>query len=122
MTTEDPTPRRRASDLVPDIKPKISPHSIDVANDIKRNLRILIGFTVFLYLAIGGLVWWVYTQGRDNTHSLCAIRAEAQNRVSEGNKFLLQHPDGAFGFTAQDIRSSIDDSLSTVQALDNLNC
>lgn len=53
---------------------------------------------------------------------VCALRDDLRKRVREGEKFLAQHPQGAFGFTAAQIRSSVAGERRTISALAGVSC
>lgn len=57
------------------------------------------------------------------THSaLCTLRADLQHRIDDANKFLVDHPNGIPGISAQEIKNSINNEEQTVNALAPLKC
>jgi hypothetical protein len=119
----DPSPRRRVTDHVPvPLTPKITEKSVITGEEIKKQLRILVILTVLLYVGFGLLLWYTLTTAQSNNNALCALRNEASTRVTEGQNFLKQHPDGAFGFTQAQLQKSVDDSIATVTALNQVDC
>ena len=123
---DEPTPRRRASDFVPETEvppvPEVAKKTLSAAEEIKRTLRGLVIATVVLYLAMVGVAFYVYSNSRDNTKALCAIRHDAQVRVTESQAFLNAHPNGFLGLSASQLQQSINDSDQTVNALSGLGC
>lgn len=118
---EEKRPKRRVTDLKPvQIRTEVSDGAIKTAEDLRSQLRVLIALTIILYVVMGFLVWWIWSQQTTNSGALCAIRREAQARVKEGQEFLTQHPYGAYGLSRAQIQQSITDSIDTVSALQNL--
>lgn len=99
---------------------EISEKASSTAKDLRSQLRTLVGTTILLWGVIAFLVWWIWSQSQSNTHALCAIRIEAQNRVEEGQAYLKEHPTGALGLSRAQIQQSIKSSVDTVNALHNL--
>lgn len=54
--------------------------------------------------------------------ALCALRRERRQEVRQGVRFLKNHPDGAFGFTASEIKKNVADKRVTLKALSILHC
>lgn len=123
---EEINPRRRASDKVPPSTippvPEVKADSHDIGSELKKTLKILVIATVVLYLMVVGLVIWVWIQSDTNTNALCAIRLEAQTRVTETQTFLANHPNGFLGVSPAQLQQSINDSNATVVALSGLGC
>jgi len=59
---------------------------------------------------------------RENTQALCAFRNDLRERINSAEKFLRQHPQGAFGISADTIEMGVQDELSTIQALAVVRC
>lgn len=123
---DDPTPRRRASDLVPEHTsepvPIVAGKTLDAAKEIKRTLRWLVIATIVLYAVMVGLGLYVLKTSNDATKALCSVRLEAQKRVEEGSAFLREHPKGFAGIAPGNLRRSLNDSQDTVNALSGLDC
>lgn len=104
-----------------------SPHDPSVkanktAKKIQTSLNILIATTAVLFgLAIAGFIW-VYGFSNENTKSLCALRANAQDRITQSEEFLKEHPEGFAGISAAEIQRGNITSQKTVDALDSLGC
>lgn len=110
------------------------------AAEIKSGLRILVVSTIVLYVALVGIVIWVYFDSanrrdsiadvavttKDNlltiNEALCAVRHDEQVSVASGKAFLKKNPEGIPGISAAQIQQSIDDSQATVDRLDILKC
>jgi type II secretory pathway pseudopilin PulG len=54
--------------------------------------------------------------------ALCALRRDRRKEVAQGEQFLKRNPEGAFGFTAAEIRKSLDEKRTTLKALSILHC
>lgn len=61
-------------------------------------------------------------QASGTQQALCAFVADLERRVETGRTFLAEHPEGAFGFTPQEIRQSVDNQQRTITALAGLKC
>lgn len=120
---DETIPGRRSSDHVPVTRtPDISEKSVITAEEIKKQLNVLIVMTVILYIGVGLILWWVWNEAQTNTASLCAIRRDFTNQIIQGNAFLRIHPHGAFGLTEAQLQQSIGNSAQLVNALKNINC
>jgi TRAP-type C4-dicarboxylate transport system permease small subunit len=94
----------------------------DTARRIQRSLNVLITTTVLVFLALLGMGVYVYTATRNNTRALCAIKQDAEKRVSESQTFLVTHPQGIPGISASVIQRGIDNAQAQVKALSDVNC
>jgi hypothetical protein len=56
------------------------------------------------------------------TASLCALRHDLEQRVSDGEAFLIDHPRGIPGIPAKTLRQSIDGQRRTIRALRVVQC
>lgn len=82
---------------------------------VLRSLIVLAVATAVLY----GLVAYVAFA---NQRALCTFRDDLITRIASSQKFLKDHPKGAFGFTPQQIRDGITNQRRTIDALDGLRC
>lgn len=98
----------------------------DIAEDIKRNLRLLTRATVGLYLVVivvSGYLWYQNkTQGDRNTGALCALRQDLERRVAASEDFLSRNPHGFPGISAATLQKSITDQQRSIVALSGLHC
>jgi len=114
-------PRRRKSDrILP--KADLSQPALHTAKELRRWIRVLAAATVVLYIVMLSVATYTYVQGLRNTRALCTIRDNAQDRADTGRQFLIDHPNGIAGLSADDIERSINTSLATVKALDDVDC
>lgn len=75
----------------------------------------------YLILAAGnvtGLVWQ-YTLANDTRTSLCAFKGDLERRVTAGEEFLLKHPNGIPGISAENIQTSLNNQRMTITALES---
>jgi hypothetical protein len=103
-------------------KADLSDPALHTAKELRRTLRILIGFTVVLYLVVVGIAGYTYFQGQRNTKALCTIRTNAADRVEQTQTFLQDHPEGINGITPLDLRRSLQTYQNTVRALEEVDC
>lgn len=82
------------------------------------------GFLAYLtlWVVLVGSLYWQYTDMRNTTNSLCALRDGLESRVAESEQFLKAHPNGIPGISKQDITRSIVNQKLTISALSALNC
>lgn len=101
-----------------------------VARKIRPPVRIRLAFAAVVLLAFlltAGFTWQVHetrklaTQAKDAARegqeahdSICVLKADLSGRITDAQKavdtaeaFLAAHPDGAFGFTADEIQASV---------------
>jgi hypothetical protein len=57
-----------------------------------------------------------------DTRALCTFRGDLQTRVTSGLNFLVDHPKGIAGISAQTLQSSIANEQRTLTALHSLIC
>lgn len=119
----DSSPRRRVTDHVPvPLTPKITEKSVITGAELKKQLNVLVILTVLLYVGFGLLLWWTWQSSQSNSAALCALKIDSQNRLSQGQAFLKTHPDGALGFTKSQLQQDINNSITTRNALNTVNC
>lgn len=91
--------------------------------EVKATLRLLLIATLVLYVAsIGFVLFYVLPRTNESQTALCALRSDLQTRIVGSEAFLEDHPNGAFGSTAEEIQVSIDNQRRTVTALSGLSC
>lgn len=91
----------------------------------KRVVVLVILAVVLAFCAVLGclaLLHRVDTQATHNQAALCALRGELVHRVSSSQDFLAKNPNGALGFSRAQIKKSIRDSQSSIQALNVADC
>jgi hypothetical protein len=93
-----------------------------LGESIRRTLRILVIATIILYLIIGGLAIYSFSLSKANTRGLCALRADAQDRIDQSEAFLKEHPKGIPGISVQQLQRSTDNSRRTAKSLKGLTC
>lgn len=95
---------------------------VEILRSMRRTLRGLVIATAVLFILFGGVVFYVWTNAEQNHSALCALRADLEERVADSVDFLVEHPEGAFGFTPAEIQDGIDNQTRTIKALDTLSC
>jgi hypothetical protein len=84
--------------------------------------------TVTSVLIVGLVIFGILLLKRTNhatsrtTASLCALRHDLEQRVSDGEAFLIDHPRGIPGIPAKTLRQSIDGQRRTIRALRVVQC
>lgn len=89
---------------------------------IKRTLRGLVIATVVLAVVLLGSVVWVYVNANVTGDALCALRGDLERRVETSKDFLVEHPKGIPGISAQTIKQGLANQQRTITALSGLNC
>ena len=57
------------------------------------------------------------------THgALCTLKLDIRTRYENGREFLEKHPQGIEGISREEIKQSLENQLSTLRALDTLEC
>lgn len=92
------------------------------ARDVKRWLKVLVTLTVVLYVALIGLVAYVYDGANTNRDALCALRADLEKRVESSRTFLLANPKGVSGIPASIVQEQIVNQERTITALAGISC
>ena len=89
----------------------------------RSRLALLAGLCAGLLCLIPlGILLRSSSTSTSTAHALCALRDDVQSRVTQGNAFLKTHPNGFAGISAPTLKSSIDNSQRTVDALGSLKC
>jgi hypothetical protein len=96
--------------------------SEDVGQTIKRSLRWLIGLTVALALALGGVAFYTWDTASTSTRALCALRTDLERRVESSRTFLVEHPAGIPGIPVKTIQDGIRNQQRTIRALGGISC
>ena len=88
----------------------------------KGLLWAAIAMLVILFTAEGYAIHQV-RQAVQIAHEVqCASKHQAQKQLRESKTFLARNPDGAFGFTAQEIRKGIKDDELRLVILRRVKC
>lgn len=95
---------------------------MDIEAELRKGIRWLAIATICLYLVLAGLVVFVWSNQRVTTDSLCTFRSGIEQRVAEGQKFLIEHPNGVNGIPASTIKNSLTNQQVTLKALKKLKC
>jgi hypothetical protein len=88
---------------------------VTVADEIRRTLKRLVAATVVVYVVIMIVTGTTYA-------ALCALDHDLENRVSDSQQFLKEHPHGIAGIPASAIRVSMNSQEDTIHTLDILHC
>lgn len=94
----------------------------DPVREMQRGLRWLIIATIVLYLGVVVIGLLAWSNALTTQKALCQFRGDLTSRVVGGEKFLKAHPDGAFGISADEIQTQLDNQRRTVKALSILSC
>jgi hypothetical protein len=86
-----------------------------VADELRRTLKRLVVATVVIYVVLLAVTGTTYA-------ALCALDHDLQNRVSDSQQFLKEHPRGIAGIPASAIRVSMNSQEDTIHTLDILHC
>lgn len=118
---QDNNPQRRATDkILP--KADLSDPSLHTAKELRKILRIQTWCIVILSIVLLAVAGYAYNQGRKNTRALCAIRANAENRLEQTQQFLRDHPNGIAGISVADLQRSLNAYTATIRSLDDVDC
>lgn len=93
-----------------------------VGQKILTQLKWLRVYTAALAVLVLAAVVYVYVQQAKTTDALCTFKNDLIGRKAQSQKFLDDHPAGAFGFTRAQIKQGIDNYTRTVKSLDSLDC
>ena len=101
----------------------------NIADAIQKTLKRLTFLVVIsMILALGAGVTAVAVaistgnQSDKQNAALCTFRADLQSRVTQTEKFLLDHPEGFAGIPVAQLRQSLDGQKRTITALSSLEC
>lgn len=111
----------------------MTPKPHDIATELLTKLRHLTVLTVVLYaVVIGTTIWFridsnhrrdqIAQVTKTTKDALCTYRDDLQLKIRDSQLYLAAHPEGAFGYTANQIQQSIDDRRRAVIALAPLGC
>lgn len=95
---------------------------LGTAATIRKSLFKLMLATAVLYVALLGIVAYVYLDGKTTNNALCSLRADLVTRVTSSIEFLKRNPEGIRGISDEDILESISGQQRTIIALSNLDC
>ena len=96
--------------------------AVDVLQDMRRTLRLLVVATVVLFVGLGGGMAWTYSQANESQNALCALRGDLEKRVAGTQTYLAEHPEGFPGVSPATLRKSLKDQQRTIAALGDLPC
>lgn len=94
----------------------------DTPELLRRGLRNLQVATAVLYVVLilaVGYFWWDSHRTKD---AVCSFRSDLVARTAASEKYLADHPEGVFGLSAAQIRSSLDSQRRTIAALGGAGC
>lgn len=105
----------------------------DIGSQLNLWQKIMTVVTAFLFIFVLTVVviGFVYStnsrdqiadEARRTTDALCVLKVDLKGRVESSKAFLLSHPNGIPGISADDIQNSIDNQLSTIAALSIIKC
>jgi hypothetical protein len=83
--------------------------------------RILIVFAI-LGFTVAGSVYYVYATSNTNKNALCAMRYDAERRVSLSEDFLKENPNGIPGISIDSLRRSTNNAKQTAESLSFIDC
>lgn len=103
------------------------------AAKIQGGLKMLVIATVVLYMALFGVVGFVFKDATDKrdeikvvavttSEALCSLRRNIQRQIAASEEFLVKNPNGIAGVPAKLIQDGIDRQKVTVKSLQNLEC
>ena len=108
--------------------PKSDTHLVPPEHSRRNYTLVVLSVLVATLLVLGSVIAIVKaeTSSSDRSsstrHALCALRADVQSRVDQGDALLASHPNGFAGISPATLTSSIGNSKRTVQALSSLSC
>lgn len=93
-----------------------------VGERILKQLKVLRIATAVLAVALVVGVIVVAVQQSKVSDALCTFKNDLVVRRAQSQKFLNDHPKGAFGFTRVQIQQGIDNYTRTIDSLSSLDC
>jgi hypothetical protein len=84
-------------------------------------VKAVIAFAFFGF-TMAATVAYVFVTADHNRVSLCALRADAQERIDQSEDFIKENPNGIPGISVEQLRRSTNNSVRTRNALANLKC
>jgi len=84
-------------------------------------VRVVVIFAL-LGITVSVTAYYTYTTSQTNQDALCAIRHDSERRVTLGEEFLGENPNGIPGVSTDSLRRSINNAKETVRSLSSLNC
>jgi len=61
-------------------------------------------------------------QADTNHAALCAFKVDLAARIDQGQQFLRKHPEGAFGFSAAQIKLQLENQQRTYRSFSSVDC
>lgn len=98
------------------------------AYKLERNERLRRFFTrvlvifAFLGLTVSVEAYFTWKTAQASKDGLCAIRQDSERRVTLGEQFLKNNPNGIPGISIDSLRRSVANAKETVESLSSLNC
>lgn len=83
--------------------------------------RVLIIFAV-LGITVSATAYFTWETAKESKDGLCAIRHDSERRVSLGEQFLKENPNGIPGISTDSLRRSVNNAKETVESLSSLHC
>lgn len=84
--------------------------------------RIVVMAVIFIAVVIITVGAFSWKSARANHEALCTLRADLQQRVTSGNKFLEDHPNGIAEFPRAAIELNLRNQQRSVDSLSGLSC
>lgn len=92
------------------------------AEVLRRSLRRLVISTIVLYLALGGVIFYIYTVAQNTTEGVCAFRNDVEARVDASKQYLIDHPKGTRDISVDILKNTIANGQRSVKALSKVSC
>jgi hypothetical protein len=84
-------------------------------------VRVLVIFAV-LGLTVSATAYFTWHTAKESKDGLCALRQDAERRVTLGEEFVKDHPNGFAGISRASLEQSIRNAKQTTSSLSNLSC
>lgn len=95
-----------------------------ILKGIRHTVTVLVWATIFLFLAMGGVVAYVVVNQSDTNDALCTFRGNLVQQVNDTQTFLAKHPDGlpALGVSATQLQAQELRLQASADSLSGLGC
>lgn len=94
----------------------------DIGDRLLRGQRRQTVAICVVFVALIGIVFYVWVREGQTRDSLCTLRGDLVQRVDDSRAFLASHPHGIPGVSAASIQVGIDNQQRTIDALSGLHC